>query len=463
MGRWERGLGLAFGPRPLRIFLFALTCACVPAVAWSATRAPNADEFALLALANSARASQHLKPFVWNDGLGAAARAHSDDEVAHGCYQHDSCGGQTWWKRIQSYYPAWSALAENIASGGSNPRRMHDGWMASPDHRANILGPYLEFGAGIASLDVGDGSQWLYPTEDFGSTGWAEIPTLPAAAVVPRLGFDTDARELLVNYYDAGGAAPQAVRALIGSTCVNLPKIAGSATNGTYGTTRTFPTDGCTPVVFEAIRADGTRYRWPASEAILVGTGWVSLSCAERTTAVPKQDCGGASSPIPTPSATPTPVQTPTTPTPTQDGTKLNALHVSLKPGKTNASRGIVQVQATLPMLADFDPTATPISIHLRFGTSGDWSKTLPQLCGDKACLTLNKRGTVYHAAYDATTSLSLTRGKKSGRWTVHFMARSQSVNLLGSGALTVTLSVDGKTFSGSADAELKQSGLFTG
>jgi hypothetical protein len=460
MGRWERGLGRPARVRAVRIGLFALIYACVPAVAWCAQYAPSADEFALLAYANSARAEQHLAPYVWSQGLGQAARFHSDDEAAHGCDQHNSCNGEEWWRRVQRYYPGWYALGENIGSGADGPRGAHDGWMTSPGHRANILGAYAEFGAGFAYRDEGGGSASLLSTEDFGSSGSsATIPTLPAAAVVPLRAFSQDVREVFVNYYDRAGAAPKAVRALVGSSCINLPRIAGSASNGTYGTTRAFPTDGCVPVVFEAISADGTRHRWPDSDAILVGTGWVSASCADWTTAVPTQDCGGGGS-LPTPTPTPTPAAQPT---PTPDGTQLNALHVSLKPGQSDSSKGIVQFQAKLPVLTDFDPTATSISIQLRFGQSGDWSKTLPQLCGEKSCLTLNKRATAYHASYGSTTTLSFTRSTSNGRWTVHFTARAQSLDSLGSGVVDLTLSVDGKTFSGSADGQLKQSGLFAG
>ena len=436
--------------------------ACVAlAAAWYASSAGIAaaagENLALLVLTNQARAAQKLPPLAWNDDLATAALAHSDDLASHGgnCDLHDSCDGEVWWRRVQRYYPNWYLLGENVGVSISDPVALHEGWMASAGHRANILNPsFSEFGAAVVLGQTNFG-KLAFATEDFGSRGIVSpsaYPALPAGSIWPLDGA-TEPRELQVTYYHSGGAAPQAVRALVGSSCVDLTLQDGKASYGTYGATRAFTGSGCIPVVFEAIRSDGVRARFPKDAAMLVGVGADGARCAERTTAVPTQDCGGG-----TPAPTPTP-GVPATPTP--DETQLNALHVALKPGKSNTSRGIVQLHASLPAMTGFDPAATAVSIRVRFERSGDWSVTLPQLCGGKPCLTLNKPGTSYHAKYDSKTTLNLTRSGKSGRWTVHFMARGQSLGSLGAGLVDLTLSVGGATFTGSVDGVLKQSGLF--
>jgi len=430
------------------------------AAAWCATSARIAaaagEDLALLVLANQDRAAQNIAPLAWNDNLAAAALEHSTDLAAHGgnCPDlHNSCNGQLWYKRVQTYYPGWVALGENVAVSVTDPVTLNDGWMASAGHRANLLdASFTDFGAAVVLGQTNFGKM-AFATEDFGSIGMpskSAYPALPAGSISPLDG-GTEARDLQVTYYDGVGGAPQAVRALVGPNCVDLKLQDGKTTYGTYGVSRQFTGSGCVPVVFEAIRADGVRARFPKSDAILVGVGAGGAYCAERTTAVPTQDCGGGTSPTPTPVAQPTP---------TPDGTQLNALHVVLKHGKSNASKGVVQFQATLPQLTDFDPTTTAISVRLRFGQSGDWSQTLPQLCGSDPCLTLNKRATAYHSSYDSPTTLSLTRSKKNGRWTVHFTARAQSLGTLDSGAVDLTMSVDGATFTGSADGQLKKTGL---
>lgn len=72
------------------------------------------------------------------------------------------------------------SAAENVAQGYSGEAAMHDGWMASPGHRANILGDFTDIG--VAFLSAG-GTTWgvqvfaSYP----GHTG----PAAPAATSRP--------------------------------------------------------------------------------------------------------------------------------------------------------------------------------------------------------------------------------------------------------------------------------------
>lgn len=327
--------------------------------------------------------------------------------------------------------------------------------MRSPGHRGNILGSYAEFGSGMSFGDAGNGALWSYATEDFGSRApIPPIPTLPAGAVIPRLAFATDARELIVNYYDQGGQAPRSVKALVGSACVNLTKVAGSASNGSYGTTRTFPTDGCTPVVFEAIAADGTRHRWPDNRAIVVGTGWDSVDCDEFTNAVPTQNCGGGSGPLPTPTPQPS-----AAPAPTPAGnTQLKQLRVVLKPGQANASKGLVQVQGTLPPMPSFDPSSAPVSFRVRFGHNGDWATTFAARCGDGPCLKPNSRSTVYTGKVGSST-VTFTRAQNE-QWKLRLSSRDQTLSGLSAGPVTVTVQVDDGTHTGSADGKMKDNGL---
>jgi hypothetical protein len=422
---------------------------------WAAY-APSPDDYALLAYTNLARADAGQQPLIWHNGLGEAAKSHSDDVAASGCFSHDSCSGTVWWRRIQRYYPGWIILGENIAGGGNDPADFHAIWMSSPGHRANILrSSYSEFGAGISVSSPANGS-YTFGTQDFGSRGsiaLGSLPTLPAGGVVPRIHYPTRPRQLLVNYYHHGGGAPERIRALVGNSCVNLTKIAGSASNGTYGVTRTF-SDPCTPVVFEAIRSDGTRHRWPTDRAIVVGQ--VSAACPAFTTAVPTQDCGGGGGPAPTPTPTPTPDPGPG---PGDRGSELDGVRVVMKPGKASASKGTVQLQAMLPALPGFDPTSSPIGIDLTFGDSEEWSTTLPVLCNGSLCLRSNRQGTAWTGKYDSSRAISFV--KTSGdRWKVRFSARNQTLGTLDPGEVTVDITVGGRTYGASATGEIREHGL---
>jgi len=416
----------------------------------SAASTPSADELALLALANEARAEAGLRPLVWHDRLGQAARAHSTDMATSNCFQHNSCNGQNWVTRVSRYYPTWSALGEIIALGG-DPRALHEGWMVSAQHRSKILGAYSEFGAGVAFAQTAFGD-WAYATEDFGdrgAIGLDDIPTLPAGGVSPRLGIDTT-RELFVNYFHAGGGAPRAVRALVGSSCVDLARTAGSAANGTYGFDLRFTQSGCVPVVFEAIRSDGAIERWPSGKALLVGVGTSGLGCAETTNAVPTQNCGGGGGgPTPTPA-----------PTPGGTNDQLDGLRVTMRPGRSDPDAGIVTLQAKLPSLATFDPTSGPVSVQIRAAQAAPWTTIIPARCGDESCLTPNDRGTAFRGSV-GTAALSFTQAG-DGTWRFRLTARRQTLDDVERGTVDVVVTADGTSYSGSAEAEIRGGRLTT-
>ncbi|KKU53050.1 MAG: hypothetical protein A3G60_02340 [Candidatus Ryanbacteria bacterium RIFCSPLOWO2_12_FULL_47_9c] len=259
------------------------------------------NRVALLVLTNQSRSDPSaydfpvVPPLAWNDNLARVAQEHSEDMAAHNCYQHNSCDGTYWASRIRKYYNStW--LGENITYLVNTPQTIHAGWMGSSGHRANILrSSFTEMGSGMALGRDGFGPTTL-TTVDYGSGRVGTFPTLPAGAVLPATAFTNGARAMLVNYYHQNGRAPQAVRAIVGSSCISLPKVTGKTDNyATYGGMHTFTGNGCTPVVFEAIRSDGVKVRYPATGAILVASG--SATCDERTTETPTTNCGTSLAP----------------------------------------------------------------------------------------------------------------------------------------------------------------------
>jgi uncharacterized protein YkwD len=96
---------------------------------------------------NQIRAAHHLVPLSLSPSLSAAATQHSRDMVARGYFAHNSSNGLPFWKRIQGFYPQggfgyWS-VGENLfwTLGTATSAQSMNAWMASPDHRANILDP----------------------------------------------------------------------------------------------------------------------------------------------------------------------------------------------------------------------------------------------------------------------------------------------------------------------------------
>ena len=463
-GNTKRGTALVVRALGVGVVLSAFCLTMLAGAANAADAEATNEEYALLVLANQARSEptafgyDHpvVPPLAWNDALARVARAHSTDMAQNGCYQHDSCSGQTWWKRIQSYYANWTGLAENIIAVGDTPEQLHAGWMASTGHRENILaGGLFEFGAGLA-VGPGGFGQIAFGTEDFGVRGLPSLrslPAVPAGAVFPRTGTNQQ-RRLAANFYDYDGP-PQSVRALVGASCVELALETGAAAHGTYSATRSFQGQGCVPLVFEAVKGDGTRHRFPTQGAILVAAG--GADCAQRSAEAPTQDCGG---PVVAPSPIPSPVPT-ATPAPTDgpDGAALRKLRVVLMPGPKNASKGQVTIVATLPPMPDFNPSGLPIRLSVRF-SPGDWTRELPESCDGELCLELNKKGNVYRAQYGKNGAhLSFTRDKK-GLWTLRYWSRGETLGRLASGPVTLAIEVGDLVVSGDGAGEIKKDKL---
>jgi uncharacterized protein YkwD len=135
----------------------------------------------VLAQLNEIRAAHGLAPLTLCPSLSAAARAHTRDMVAKGYFDHSSSNGTPFWKRIRSYYPegsrTWS-VGENLlwTSGTMTAAASLKAWMASPEHRANILNPiWRQIGIGAVTSPHAPGTylglQVTVITTDFGVRG----------------------------------------------------------------------------------------------------------------------------------------------------------------------------------------------------------------------------------------------------------------------------------------------------
>lgn len=119
----------------------------------------------VLRLVNTQRLQAGCRPVTLDARLTAAAAGHSLDMATHDYASHDSQDGATFVDRIEATgYP--EPRAENIAAGQPTPTAAVSAWMASPDHRANILDCAITQ-MGVASARGGHfGTYW---TQDFGS------------------------------------------------------------------------------------------------------------------------------------------------------------------------------------------------------------------------------------------------------------------------------------------------------
>jgi uncharacterized protein YkwD len=113
----------------------------------------------VLQLANAARAQPRrcgLKafaaaaPLALNAALGRAALAYAQELARHTYMEHTGLDGSSPAQRVTRSGYRWRATGENLASGVMTPEEVIAGWLASPDHCANLMDPaFSEMGVGF--------------------------------------------------------------------------------------------------------------------------------------------------------------------------------------------------------------------------------------------------------------------------------------------------------------------------
>lgn len=103
---------------------------------------------------NSERSLVQKDDLAVNSKLNQAAQAKANDMVQRDYWSHNAPDGTTPWSFVDSNGYQYQAAGENLAFGFMNARQIIDGWMNSPEHKANILNSnYREIGIGITTSD----------------------------------------------------------------------------------------------------------------------------------------------------------------------------------------------------------------------------------------------------------------------------------------------------------------------
>jgi uncharacterized protein YkwD len=163
IGRRRRRALLAAGALGLGI----LAAACGPVDATPPppgcpTSPPDAITSTILNRTNGDRAARGLSGLWWNARLACLASEWSNYMASTGQFRHRDLGATIRSPGFEDY----ASLAENIlvGPGSMDGNAIHDAWMASPGHYANIVGNFDSIGIGIAR--GADGRLWA--TENFG-------------------------------------------------------------------------------------------------------------------------------------------------------------------------------------------------------------------------------------------------------------------------------------------------------
>jgi uncharacterized protein YkwD len=132
--------------------LFVLAVLALPALAaaqWNSPapgqRSANlpAEAEEIRALANEARAQAGVGRLEWDRALAAAALQHCLRMAAEGPISHQYRGEPDLSARAAQAGAHFSVIEENVAIGPSGDA-IHEEWMQSPGHRANLLSPDVD-------------------------------------------------------------------------------------------------------------------------------------------------------------------------------------------------------------------------------------------------------------------------------------------------------------------------------
>lgn len=121
--------------------------------------AVNISPSSLLANTNAERLAKNESKLTINAELSAAAQAKANDMVKHNYWSHVTPDGVQPWQFIENQGYEYQDAGENLAYGFGSSSAVLKAWMASPEHRANILkADYENIGFGIANSPDFNGS-----------------------------------------------------------------------------------------------------------------------------------------------------------------------------------------------------------------------------------------------------------------------------------------------------------------
>lgn len=194
--------------RRLRLALTLLTIVALAGftVADQSARASatGSEELEFLMRLNDLRVSRSLPPLAWSDAMASQARTWSSSLAKTGILAHDP----NWRNETAAAIPDWITAGENVGRGG-DAQSIHNAFVASPAHLANMVGDYgrvgigvvrqagsiwvtvrfvkAQSGAGTGSNPIGalDGLAWNAPGQ-LHATGWTLDPdTLSPLSILP--------------------------------------------------------------------------------------------------------------------------------------------------------------------------------------------------------------------------------------------------------------------------------------
>ncbi len=117
-------------------------------------------------MVNEQRISFGLNPVTRNQTLEDQATEYACEMIQYDFFAHvNPATGSTLRDRTNQFGYPFQVVGENLAAGQTTPQQAMNDWIASTEHRENILDPrFTELGIGIRT----GGSYGMYWVQEFG-------------------------------------------------------------------------------------------------------------------------------------------------------------------------------------------------------------------------------------------------------------------------------------------------------
>ena len=179
----------------------------------------------LLSAMNDERAQHQLAPLRMDAALHRSAELHAREMARRGGISHQFAGEPELAERAYRAGAHFSRVTENVAEG-RDVVTLHEAWMRSPGHRANVLDAEVD-AVGIAAVVL---RGQTYAVEDFART--VEPLTLEQQERVVAIKLDQAGLELLPSEdarrmcaMDAGYAGAERPAFVVRYTVTNLAQL----------------------------------------------------------------------------------------------------------------------------------------------------------------------------------------------------------------------------------------------
>jgi hypothetical protein len=140
----------------------------------------------LLSMTNQERQNAGVGSLILNDKLSQAADKKAQDMFEYNYWAHNSPTGKTPWVFIKASGYKYVYAGENLARGFTTAQDVIKAWMASPDHKSNMLSSnYQDVGFAVKLGEL-NGEETVLIVEEFGNLNMpiarnAEVQEVAAA------------------------------------------------------------------------------------------------------------------------------------------------------------------------------------------------------------------------------------------------------------------------------------------